>query len=181
MAMRLERRSLRHGRRGAPFLLATLLAATLAGAAPRPGDALPEFSGEDLRGKPHESQELVGRRTLLVVLTDKDGGDAMQQWFDTAATQVPGSVHRASILTFKLPFFVSEDSARERARKKVPKGAWTDTWLDKNGAMGKTLSLSSSPMPYAFALDERGRVLATVHGEVDSPDGQALLKKLAGE
>ncbi|NTX12446.1 hypothetical protein HUA74_02015 [Myxococcus sp. CA051A] len=179
MEPRQSRGSVRRGLR-ASCLLASLLVASLAGAAPKPGEALPELSSQDLEGKTHRSQEWRGRRTLLVVLTDKDGGEEMRRWFDTAATQVPDSVHRASVLTFKVPFFVSADSARERAKKKVPEAFWTDTWLDKSGAVGKSLGLASSREPYAIALDERGQVLAVVHGNADSPEARALLQKLSG-
>lgn len=179
METRQSRGGVRRGPRAA-CLLASLLVASLAGAAPKPGEALPELSSEDLEGKAHRSEEWRGKRTLLVVLTDKDGGEEMRRWFDTAATQVPESVHRASVLTFKVPFFVSEESARDRAKKKVPEEFWSDTWLDKSGGLGKSLGLSSSREPYAIALDERGHVLAVVHGDVDSPEAKALMKKLSG-
>ncbi|MFY1829706.1 peroxiredoxin family protein [Myxococcus fulvus] len=153
--------------------------ATLASAALKKGEVVPSFSAEDLQGQTHRSQEWRGRRTLLVVLTDKDGGEAMRRWFDEAAAlRVPDSVHRASLLSFKLPFFVGLGTAREKARKKVPEAFWSDTWLDKDGAMGKKLALASSRTPYAFALDEEGRVLAAVHGEADSPEAKALLELL---
>jgi hypothetical protein len=166
--------------RGAPrgvkglLLVGALLAATVAGAVPRPGEPLPEFSTRDLLDRPRQSRELVGRPTLLVVITDKDGGDEMQKWFDAARTRVPESVRRASILTLKLPFFVSTGTVRGKAREKVPRDFWGDTWLDKNGAMGKALGLASSRTPYAFVLDARGRVVAAVHGTADAREAQAV-------
>jgi hypothetical protein len=155
-------------------LAGALLAATAAAALPGPGEALPDFTTKDLLNAPHRSGELTGRPTLLVVITDKDGGDAMQQWFDTAAKRVPDSVHRASILSFKLPFFVSTGTVQGKARQKVPRDFWQDTWLDKNGHMAKALGLGSSRTPYAFALDARGRVVAVVHGAPDAPEAQAV-------
>ncbi|WXH31599.1 hypothetical protein WA016_05575 [Myxococcus stipitatus] len=160
-------------------LLTTLWVFTVASAAPRIGEVLPALSAQDLLGKTHHTQEWTGRRTLLVVLTDKDGGEAMRQWFEAAATRVPTSVHRASLITLHLPFFVGLGTAREHAKKDVPRDAWADTWLDKNGAMARTLKLASDPLPYAFALDEDGKVMAAVHGRVDSTAGRALLELLA--
>ncbi|QSQ24138.1 hypothetical protein JY651_03960 [Pyxidicoccus parkwayensis] len=156
------------------MLVGALLAATAVGAMPQRGESLPDFTTRDLLDGTHRSHELVGRTTLLVVITDKDAGDAMQKWFDTADTHVPKSVHRASILTFKLPFFVSQGTVRNKAREKVPREYWGDTWLDKNGAMGKALGLDSSKTPYAFALDEKGHVVAAVHGDADAPEAQAV-------
>jgi hypothetical protein len=161
-------------------LAGALLAATAVGAMPEPGQTLPDFTTRDLLNAPHRSSELKGRTTLLVVITDKDGGDAMQQWFDTAGTHVPDSVHRASILTFKLPFFVGTGTAQGKARQKVPQQFWGDTWLDKNGDMAKALGLASSRTPYAFALDAQGRVVAAVHGTADAPEAQAVWNALTG-
>ncbi|MFP2930051.1 TlpA family protein disulfide reductase [Pyxidicoccus sp. 3LG] len=151
-----------------------LLAASIAGAIPGPGESLPEFSTKDLLDQPHQSRELTGRPTLLVVITDKDGGDEMQRWFDTAGSRVPEAVHRASILSLKVPFFVSTGTVRGKARQRVPRAFWGDTWLDKNGDMAKALGLATSRTPYAFALDAEGRVVAAVHGTVDSPEAEAL-------
>ncbi len=161
-------------------LTGALLLTTAAGAMPRPGETLPDFTTRDLLDRKHDSRELTGRPTLLVVITDKDGGDEMQRWFDTAGTRVPLAVHRASILSLKLPFFVSTGTVRGKAREKVPRSFWGDTWLDKNGDMAKALGLATSRTPYAFALDAEGRVVAAVHGTVDSPDAQAVWKALAG-
>ncbi|MCP3140195.1 hypothetical protein [Pyxidicoccus xibeiensis] len=157
-----------------------LLAASVVGAMPQPGEALPEFSTRDLLDQPRQSRELTGRPTLLVVITDKDGGEAMQRWFDTAGTRVPKAVHRASILSLKLPFFVSNGTVRGKVREKVPRDFWAATWLDKNGDMAKALGLATSRTPYAFALDARGRVVAAVHGDAQAPEAEALWKALSG-
>lgn len=164
----------------AAALAGALLAATAAGAMPKPGEALPDFTSRDLLDRKHDSRELTGRPTLLVVITDKDGGDEMKRWFDTAGTRVPLSVHRASILSLKLPFFVSTGTVRGKAREQVPRNFWGDTWLDKNGDMAKALGLATSKTPYAFALDAEGRVVAAVHGTVDSPEAKAVWKALSG-
>jgi len=169
------------GRRARAWLLGSaVLLSSPARALPEPGDALPDFSARDLLGQAHVSHELTGRPTLLVVITDKDAGDEMRRWFDTAREQVPPSVHRASLLTFKLPFFVGEGTARERARARVPRQAWEDTWLDKDGDMGKALALPTSRTPYAIALDAHGRVLAAVHATVNAPEAGAVFRALGG-
>jgi predicted transcriptional regulator len=160
-------------------MVGALLAASTAGAVPRPGEPIPEFTTRDLLDRPRQSRELVGRPTLLVVITDKDGGDEMQKWFDAAKTRVPASVHRASILTLKVPFFVSADTVRGKAREKVPRVFWADTWVDKNGAMGKALGLATSATPYVFVLDARGRVVAAVHGTADAREAQAVWAALS--
>lgn len=159
------------GRRGRA-LLAALLVAGVAGLAPRaeamprPGEAFPSFAAKDLTGGSHSSEELRGHRTLVVVITDKDGGDEMQRWFDAATARLGKDYASTSLLSLHLPFFVSTGAAQGRARERVPREFWKATWLDK-GDMAKKLGLPQSSEPFVFVLDARGRVLASAHGLVD--------------
>lgn len=176
-------RQSRGSRRGRSILTVSALAGVLltapgAFALPSQGQSLPEFSAHDLTNGKHASDELKGRPTLLVVITDKDAGDPMRGWFDAADQHVPDSVHRQSLIALKLPFFVSEGAARGKAKNQVPREFWKDTWLDKNGGMAKALGLSSSDTPYVLALDAEGRVVASVHATVDSPEARAIWSAL---
>ncbi len=190
MSIRQEQRQLRkrwpYGSRALRLLVAVwaLGALVLGGAAaalPGAGEPVPAFSAKDLLGQPHESREWQGRRTLLVVITDQHGGDEMRRWFDTADTRIPKEVHRASIISLSLPFYVSTGMVRSRAKNQVPQTFWRDTWADKDSKMAKMLGLATSQQPYVLALDEHGRVLASVHGTVDSPDAQAIWGALSGQ
>jgi len=147
---------------------------------PEPGAPLPSFTAKDLLGQEHSSQEYQGQRTLLVAITDKNAGDEMQRWFDAADAHAPASVQRESIISLRLPFFVSLGTARNPARPKVPRQYWDDTLMDRDGALARTLGLASSKAPYVFALDEHGRVLASAHGTPDSPEAQRIWSSLSG-
>jgi hypothetical protein len=161
-------------------LLGALVLPSPVRALPGPGEQVPSFTAKDLLDKPHVSQEWRGQRTLLVVMTEQHAGDEMRRWFDEAATQVPEDVHRASIISLGLPFYVSTGMVRGRAREQVPRQFWSDTWVDKDGKMAKVLGLATSRQPYVLALDERGRVLASVHGTVDAPEAGVIWEALSG-
>jgi len=170
------------GRRGAWAAL-WLVALVLPGpvvALPAAREAVPSFTAKDLLGQSHASREWQGRRVLVVMITDQHGGDEMRRWFDTAATRIPEEVHRASIISLGLPFYVSSGMARGRAKEQVPREFWSDTWMDKDAKMAKLLGLATSRQPYVLALDEKGQVLASVHGTVDSPDAQSIWEALSG-
>lgn len=173
----MERRS--PGLKWKAWLLAALFALPAGAAGLSPGQSLPTFTGEDLLGQKHASEEYKGQRTLLVAITDKDAGDALKHWFEAADQHIPGSVRRQSIISLHLPVFVSLGTVRSRAKPRVPQQYWEDTLLDKNGALAKALGLPSSQQPYAIALDERGQVLATLNGPVDSPDAARIWSALA--
>ncbi|CAM3490785.1 hypothetical protein OV207_25680 [Corallococcus sp. BB11-1] len=160
-------------------LAGALLLSPGAFALPPAGQPLPAFSARDLTEGAHASEELKGRPALVVIITDKDAGEAMRGWFAEADTRMPDTVRRQSLITLKLPFIVSEGAARGKAKKHVPEGFWKDTWLDKNGGMAKALGLASSRTPYVLALDEDGRVVASVHATVDSPEARAIWSALS--
>jgi hypothetical protein len=169
------------GSRGfvALWLVGVLLMPGLVRSAPAARETVPLFPAKDLLDQSHTSREWQGRRVLLVVITEQHGGDEMRRWFDTAATRIPEQVHRASIISLSLPFYVSTGLARGRAKEQVPRQFWSDTWLDKDAKMAKVLGLATSRQPYVLALDEQGRVLASVHGTVDAPEAQAVWDALS--
>ncbi|WP_224364490.1 hypothetical protein [Hyalangium versicolor] len=158
-----------------------LLLALPVTALPETGESVPPFSAKDLLGQPHESREWQGQPTLLVVITEQHGGDEMRRWFDTAAQHIPDEVHRASIISLSLPFYVSTGMVRGRAKEQVPPQFWHDTWADKDAKMAHVLGLATSRQPYVLALDEHGQVLASVHGTVDSPEARLIWEALAGQ
>ncbi|MDY7228837.1 hypothetical protein [Hyalangium rubrum] len=159
---------------------AALLLPGRVGALPGPGESVPSFTAKDLLDTPHVSSEWRGQRTLLVVMTEQHAGDEMRRWFDGAAARLPEEVHRASIISLSLPFYVSTGMARGRAKEQVPRRFWADTWLDKNGKLADTFGLATSRQPYVLALDEQGRVLASLHGTVDAPGAEAIWSALSG-
>lgn len=162
------------------LLLAALVVPGTVMALPAPRETVPTFEAKDLLGKSHETQEWQGKRVLVVMITDQHAGDEMRRWFNAADGQISDQVHRASIISLGLPFYVSAGLARGKAKQQVPQTFWGDTWMDKDATMAKRLGLATSREPYVMALDEKGEVLASVHGTVDSPDAQALWNALSG-
>src|SRR4051794_23545416 len=82
-------------------LASVLLLAPGALALPQRGEPLPAFSANDLTDGAHASDELKGRPSLVVIITDKDAGEAMRGWFSAADAHVPDTVHRQSLITLK--------------------------------------------------------------------------------
>lgn len=170
----------RSPRLAALTLAGALLLTPAAWAVPRPGEELPAFSAKDLNGTEHKSQELRGQRTLVVAMTDRNGGDAMQRWFDAADARLgKGRYESKALISLKLPFFVSGGAARGRAKEKVPQAFWEETWLDRDGRMAKVLALPSSREPFVFVVDAQGRVLASVHGPADGPEAGSIWSALS--
>ncbi|WP_375766063.1 hypothetical protein NR798_30755 [Archangium gephyra] len=161
-------------------LLTASALALPAGAADRPrtGQPLPRFTGKDLLGQEHSSQEYQGRPTLLVAITDKDAGEEMRRWFAAADQHASEHIQRESIISLHLPFFVGMGTVRHRVQEQVPRAFWDDTLLDRNGALAGTLGLGSGQEPYVFALDAQGRVLAAVNGKADSPQASRIWSSL---
>ena len=156
-----------------------LALAGLADALARPGEFFPVVTAKDLNGQTHRTDELVGRRTLLVAITDKDAADAMRAWYATAGSRMSPSVAPESIISLHLPFFISTSIVRNQAREQVPPQFWHATLLDR-GDMAQHLGLEESKTPYVFALDEDGRIKAVVHAPVQSPQAEVIWTALSG-
>ncbi|HZH16333.1 MAG TPA: hypothetical protein VE057_18425 [Archangium sp.] len=167
---------------GWKVLLTASALALPAWAADKPGvgKPLPGFTARDLLGREHSSHEYQGRPTLLVAITDKDAGEEMRRWFEAADQHVPARIQRESVISLHLPFFVGLGTVRRRVQEQVPRPFWDDTLLDRDGSLAETLGLGSSEVPYVFALDAQGRVLAVVRGKADSPQASRIWSSLNG-
>jgi hypothetical protein len=168
--------TMRNARTAAATLVLVLWTVS-AGAFPMLGERFPSMRAQDLTGQQHSTDELFGRRTMVVAIADRDGADAMRAWFFASRDRVPASVSRESLISLHLPFFISTSYARGKAREQVPEQFWRATLLDRGG-MAKQLGLDGE-VPYVFALDENGRIMAVVHDTVDSRAAQNIWRALA--
>jgi hypothetical protein len=160
------------GRAAATTTLLMTLTAT-AFAAPREGERFPRVTAEDLTGQVHSTDELVGRRAFVVAITSREAVNATRAWYMAAEAQIPANVARQSLVSLHLPFFISTPYAQGKAREQVPRQHWQVTLLDR-GNMAKQLGLENDKVPYVFVLDETGRIVAAVHGTVDSPEASEI-------
>lgn len=162
------------GQRSAAVLLGILLWGAQVLAQPIPGEPLPATGGHDLNGKPRWLNELYGeRRTLIVVLTDRDAREEMDGWLTTGKELAPPDVNLVSLLSLGLPFFVGEGMARGEAKKEVPPEEWDMTLLDVDGHIAKELGLPRG-LPWAIVIDGDGNVLAAVQGAPWSPEAEEI-------
>jgi hypothetical protein len=146
-------------------------------ATPQPGELFPVLTGKDLTGETRRTEEYVGARTLVVSISDRNAADAMRAWYAAADSSIPATVARRSIISLHLPFFVTTDFARSRAREQVPPAFWHATLLDR-GDMSERLGQPESNLPFVYALDEQRHVLAVVHATVGSAESQSIWRAL---
>ncbi len=155
-------------------LMGVFLLAATATAVPRMGGRLPVFEVTDLAGTSHDTRELSGRRTLVVAITQRGGSDMMAAWGRAADGRIASSVHRVWMVLLDLAFFVPTATARSIARDQTPRGSWEDTWLDVHHNLAEAAELPGSPVPWAFALDDTGTIVAAFHGAPNEPGANAI-------
>lgn len=158
--------------------LAVELAAGTVLASLERGAAFPVLVGQDVTGAERRTSDLAGTRTLVVVITDRGAAGRMEAWWRAADQRLPRGYKRLSVASIGVPFFVSIDMVRKRARESVPRQFWRDTLIDTHHNLARTLGLPESKVPFVYALDERGCVIAQAHAEVDSPEGQRVWEDL---
>jgi len=154
-------------------LLCLWLIADRSAAAPEAGATLPSLTARDVLGQSHRLEDLIRGPTLLVAITDRNAGDAMQAWFDAANTRAP-QANRVSIISVETPFFIGDEYGRSKARERVPGPFRHASLFDKNHAMARALDLHDDHLPYAFAVSGDDHVLAVVHGMPGDPGAKRL-------
>ena len=150
---------------------------TIALALPRPGEPFPRVTAQELVGQVHSTDELAGHRTLLVAITDRDGGNAMEDWFKAADTTFPPASRENRSSRSKFLLRVDGASARQSASASAP-AYWPSTLLDR-GDIAKRVGLEQARTPYVFVLDERGGVVAAVHATADAPQAREIWNAFA--
>ncbi|MBI2395592.1 MAG: hypothetical protein HYV09_38860 [Deltaproteobacteria bacterium] len=158
-------------------LAVALAATTAAAAAPKPPEPFPLFIARDVTGQRQSTATWRGAPTLVVAITDRRASDAMRAWFQDAEKRAP-AVRLKGLISIRVPFFISDSYARARARESIPMKHWHDNLLDVHLGIAKVLSVSESDVPWAFALDAQGRVVAVAHATVDAPEARAVLRFL---
>lgn len=149
-------------------------------ATPQVGARLPTFDAVDLAGHPHNSRELVGQRTLVIAATDVDADGGMRSWGAAIDRRLPAGVRRMVLLAFDLAFFIPSSTARSLARDRSPQRLWGNSWFDSTGRLRVAADLPESEVPFAFVIDADGRVVASAHCEVTSPEAETIWRALEG-
>jgi hypothetical protein len=112
-----------------------------------------------------------------VAITDRGAGEKMRAWFDAADERAP-ETHRVSVISVGVPFFISDDYARGKARDEVPERWRSESLFDSDGKLAKELHLGKGDKAWAFVVDAQGRIQARVHGPPDAPEAAAIWKAL---
>jgi len=155
------------------LFFALLLGALPAHADPRIGERLPPLEIGDLLGHPHTTAELAGRPTLVLAMTQVDAEEAMRAWGRAADARLPTGTRRVALVILELAFFIPQDIARAKARPRTPINLWVDTWFDAHRDPGDA-ALLKSDLPYVFALDQEGRIVAEAHALVTDASAEAI-------
>jgi len=153
----------------------SLLCAALAlpASGPRVGERLAPMELDDLRGHAHSTSELVGRRTFVLAMTSSSAEAAMREWGRRADEQLPAGTHQVSLVLLGLTLFIPSELARAQARAMSPPERWSDTWFDVHRDPADA-ALEKSELPYVFALDEDGRVVAEAHALYCDAEGEPI-------
>lgn len=164
------------------ILACLLLVPAAALAFPGAGETLPAIHAPDVTEAPRDLQSLLAQTkelTLVVAITDRDAGDEMRAWYEKA-DEVAKESNRISIISINIPFYVSDEYARSKARAQVPPRWESQTLMDTDQKMAKKLGMKQSKTPYVFVVNQQGTVLASVHARVGAPEATQIWQALKG-
>jgi len=143
--------------------------ATASMAAPAKGTRFPTFRAENLAGQVRTEQDLIGRQTLVVVVTTPAAAERMTEWIRAAQAKYPDAqLRRVVFLALSLSSLVPAFLVRDKAKGKVPRAYWKDTFVDAHGALVAQLGVpAGSNQPFVYVLDAASVVRAHTMGPLD--------------
>lgn len=134
----------------------------VASADPRPGQAVPSFTVDDIAGATHTQRDLTGRWSVLFVMTDKDTHPHVSPWYRRVRDAAP---HARLITMAALDLFALVPTAAvvSQARENTPRHGWSNVWLSRDGSLANSLGLPESEVPWVIVVSPAGRVVEIVH------------------
>lgn len=168
-------------RRFLSSMLAAVLVTALSATAlsiPERGRAVPRFQVDDLSGTRRSEQDLHGRWTIAVAISDKDAGDRMRAWWRVLDGRIPSEVQRVSLISLDIFGIVPTSTILGRAREETPRARWGQVWLARDGSLAEQLGLPESETPWVFVIGPDGRVFNSVHGLADANLAEQVLGSL---
>ncbi|EPX58970.1 hypothetical protein D187_003347 [Cystobacter fuscus DSM 2262] len=156
-----------------------VLLPSLAPAALPIGQELPFFVGTDLTGTQRRSSELTRQPSVVIAATSRAASGEAHSWARALIERYGNNIPLVTLIAIDLPFFISDDLARGKAREKIPHEYWEQTWLGGEGDIQRALQLEpDSEVPYVFTLDSQGRISAAVHGPVGAPESSRIWQEI---
>ncbi|MCJ7450859.1 MAG: hypothetical protein MUO39_00065 [Steroidobacteraceae bacterium] len=128
---------------------------------------IPDFTATALTGKKVSAAQLIGQPTILIVTPSRDAAKDTRLWAQALRKNVDQSAVRIrDVLAIDLPFFMSEEDAIGRAKKKIPARYQDQTWILSESTLESALNIPrDSAKAFVFVLDAQGKVIARVEGE----------------
>lgn len=150
-----------------------------ASAVPQPGRVVPSVSVHDLSGSHHTERDLTGQWTVAIAMTDKDVGPRLAAWWHSIEGRVPQRTRMLSFVALDLFAMVPTATVLTQARNAAPRHAWPTVWFSRDGSFAEQLGLPESETPWVFVIDPSGRVVESIHADVN-PDGVARVLSAVG-
>lgn len=147
-------------------------------AVPTEGAAVPSFHVDDLAGTRHTERDLTGQWTIALVMTDKDVGDDLTQWFRRLDPQVPASARLYTFVAINLFPLVPTATVLSQARDRTPRPRWNTVWFSRDGSFARSLGLPEDETPWVLVTDPSGRVALSLHARVSDAGVQRVLSTI---
>jgi len=158
--------------------MAALTLAATAWATPQVGQAVPGFTVNDLTGTARTQRDLTGQYTVAFVMSDKDAGDAVSAWNRRLRVAIP-SARIITLAALDLFPLLLTSTLISRVQETTPRSRWTEVWFSRDGSLATSLGLPESETPWVWVVDPSGRVVESVHAEVNDAGVARIVAALA--
>jgi len=128
----------------------------------------PSFTATTLSGEKVDSNKLLGQPTLLILTPSSNAAKSTREWVNALRSRIDQNKYRIRVVqAIDLPFFMSEEDAMGRAKRKVPKRYHDQTWILNYQVMEEALGVQTdSDEAVIVVLDQNGDLVSQVYGMV---------------
>ncbi len=102
---------------------------------------IPAFEATSLTGQLMHRSDLLGQPTVLIVTPGRDAATSTRAWAKALRSGLDADARIRDVLAVDLPFFMDERDAISRAKAKIPKRYYDQTWLTSKDTLTSALKV----------------------------------------
>ena len=123
-----------------------------------------------LKGQETTYDQLITTNSVFIYTPGRGAVESTRNWvkvLEPMATE--HDIHIRDILAVNVPFFIDQKTVLKRARKKIPKRYWDQTWININGDIEEVINAGANrDEAIVMIVDQNGNVISRFLGDADA-------------
>ena len=134
-----------------------------------------------LEGQETTYDQLIQSKSIFIYTPSRNAAESTREWVKVLQPLADndGIIIR-DILAVSVPFFIDQKTVLKKARKKIPKKYWDQTWVNINGEIEEVLNAGAHRQDaIVMVVDMEGNVVSRFMGDPDTGKLDDIRRTLA--